>query len=236
MARPVIEQIKDYGHPRRGWLGVRIQGVTDEIAESLGLDKPRGALIASVNDGGPAQKGGIQPGDVVLNFDGKDIPDVRQLPRIVAETQIDKSVKVTVWRKRKEEAVDVKVGELDESDQVAAADTSKQSTTPPDDTPSVKTLGLSLSNITPDLRTKFSLADDAAGVVVVDVQNNSPGSEKQLKAGDIIVEVAQEEVKSPSQVVDKIEEAKKAGRKSVLMLIDRAGELGWKALRIDGKG
>jgi len=215
---------------------VRIQGVTDEIAESLGLDKPRGALIASVNDGGPAQKGGIQPGDVVLNFDGKEIPDVRQLPRIVAETPIDKSVKVTVWRKRKEEAVDVKVGELDESDQVASADASKQSTTTPDDTPSVKTLGLSLSSITPDLRTKFSLADDAAGVVVVDVQNNSPGSEKQLKAGDVIVEVAQEEVKSPAQVVDKIEEAKKAGRKSVLLLIDRAGELGWKALRIDGKG
>ena len=235
MARPVIEQIKDYGHPRRGWLGVRIQGVTDEIAESLGLDKPRGALIASVNDGGPAQKGGIQPGDVVLNFDGKEIPDVRQLPRIVAETPIDKSVKVTVWRKRKEEAVDVKVGELDETDQVASADAGKQSSTPPDNTPSVKTLGLSLSSITPDLRTKYSLADDAAGVVVVEVQGNSPGAEKQLKAGDVIVEVAQEEVKSPSQVVDKIEEAKKAGRKSVLMLIDRAGELGWKALRIDGK-
>jgi serine protease Do len=237
MARPVIDQIKEYGHPRRGWLGVRIQGVTDEIAESLGLDKPRGALIASVNDGGPAQKGGIQPGDVVLNFDGKEIPDVRQLPRIVAETPIDKSVKVTVWRKRKEEGVDVKVGELEETDQVASADAGKQgSSTAPSDTPSVKTLGLSLSSITPDLRTKFSLADDAAGVVVVDVQGNSPGAEKQLKAGDVIVEVAQEEVKSPSQVVDKIEEAKKAGRKSVLMLIDRAGELGWKALRIDGKG
>jgi serine protease Do len=236
MARPVIEQIKEYGHPRRGWLGVRIQGVTDEIAESLGLDKPRGALIASVNDGGPAQKGGIQPGDVVLNFDGKEIPDVRQLPRIVAETPIDKSVKVTVWRKRKEEAVDIKVGELEDTDQVASADASKQGTTTPSDTPSVKALGLSLSSITPDLRTKFSLADDATGVVVVDVQSNSPGAEKQLKAGDVIVEVAQEEVKSPAQVVDKIEEAKKAGRKSVLMLIDRAGELGWKALRIDGKG
>jgi serine protease Do len=236
MARPVIEQIKEFGHPRRGWLGVRIQGVTDEIAESLGLDKPRGALIASVNDGGPAQKGGIQPGDVVLNFDGKEIPDVRQLPRIVAETPIEKSVKVTVWRKRKEEAVDVKVGELDESEQVAAADATKQGAATPDDTTSVKALGLSLSTITPDLRTKFSLAEDAAGVVVVDVQSNSSGAEKQLKAGDIIVEVAQEEVKSPSQVVDKIEEAKKAGRKSVLMLIDRAGELGWKALRIDSKG
>jgi serine protease Do len=234
LARPVIEQLKLYGHPRRGWLGVRIQGVTDEIAESLGLDKPRGALIASVNDGGPAQKAGIQPGDVVLDFDGKDIPDVRHLPRIVAETDIDKSVKVTLWRKRKEMVVDVKVGELQETDQQAAsADTGKQGsqTTP---APSIKALGLSLSPITPDLRDKFSLADDASGVVVTDVQSGSPGAEKQLKAGDVIVEVAQEEVKSPNQIVDKIEEAKKAGRKSVLLLIDRQGELGWKALRIDG--
>jgi serine protease Do len=234
LARPVIEQLKLYGHPRRGWLGVRIQGVTDEIAESLGLDKPRGALIASVNDGGPAQKAGIQPGDVVLDFDGKDIPDVRHLPRIVAETDIDKTVKVTLWRKRKEMIVDVKVGELQETDQQAAsADTGKQGsqTTP---APSIKALGLSLSPITPDLRDKFSLADDASGVVVTDVQSGSPGAEKQLKAGDVIVEVAQEEVKSPNQIVDKIEEAKKAGRKSVLLLIDRQGELGWKALRIDG--
>jgi len=231
MARPVIEQIKEFGRPRRGWLGVRIQSVTDEIAESLGLDKPRGALIASVNDGGPAQKGGIQPGDVVLSFDGKEITDVRQLPRIVAETPIDKTVKVTVWRKRKEETVDVKVGLLDENEPQQASAPGG----PADPPVTVKALGLSLSTITPDLRTKFSLADDAAGVVVVDVQNNSPAAEKLVKAGDVIVEVAQEEVKSPAQVADKVEEAKKAGRKSVLMLIDRQGELGWKALRIDGK-
>ena len=233
LARPVIEQLRLYGHPRRGWLGVRIQGVTDEIAESLGLDKPRGALIASVNDGGPAQKAGIQPGDVVLNFDGKDITDVRHLPRIVAETDIDKAVKVTLWRKRKEQIVDVKVGELDDSDQQTASADAGKTTPPANEVPAVKALGLSLSAITPDLRGKFSLADDAAGVVVTEVQNGSPAAEKQLKAGDVIVEVAQEEVKSPDQIVDKIEEAKKAGRKSVLLLIDRQGELGWKALRID---
>jgi serine protease Do len=130
----------------------------------------------------------------------------------------------------------VKVGELDESDQQVASTGDKPSTPPADTVPTVKTLGMSLATITPDLRDKFSLADDAAGVVVTDVQGGSAGAEKQLKAGDIIVEVAQEEVKSPTQVVDKIEEAKKAGRKSVLLLIDRQGELGWKALRIDGKG
>src|SRR5207302_7147951 len=108
LAKPVVAQLKEYGKTRRGWLGVRIQGVTEEIAESLGLDKPHGALVASVSDKGPAQVAGIQPGDIVLTFDGKEVTDMRRLPRVVAETPIDKTVKVTVWRKRKEQAADVK--------------------------------------------------------------------------------------------------------------------------------
>ncbi len=233
MAKPVVDQIKAYGHPRRGWLGVRIQSVTDEIAESLGLDKPRGALIASVNDGGPAQKAGIQAGDVVLSFDGKDVTDVRHLPRIVAETPIDKVAKVTVWRKRKEDVVDVKVGELDESDQQANAAPAGKSGPSGELSQAVKVLGLSLSTITPELRERFSLADDAAGVVVIDVAAGTPASEKDIKAGDIIMEIAQEEVKIASQVASKVEEARKAGRKSVLVLIDRQGELRFVGLRID---
>ena len=104
----------------RGWLGVRIQAVTDEIAESLGLDKARGALVASVNDNGPAQTGGIQPGDVILSFDGKPVSDMRHLPRLVAETTVGKTVPVTVWRKRQQETVQVKVGRLDETEEAAA--------------------------------------------------------------------------------------------------------------------
>src|SRR5205823_3810120 len=91
LAHPLVDQLKEFGRARRGWLGVNIQSVTDEIAESLGLDKPKGALIASVRDGGPAQVSGIQPGDVVLTFDGKEVTDMRRLPRIVAETPIEKS-------------------------------------------------------------------------------------------------------------------------------------------------
>jgi serine protease Do len=232
LAKPVVDQIAKFGHTRRGWLGVNIQSVTDEIAESLGLDKPKGALIASVRDGGPAQVAGIQPGDVVLTFDGKEVTDMRRLPRIVAETPIDKTVKVTVWRKRKENTVDVKVGELDENDQQQAALTPKQQTPPAQDT-SVKALGLSLSNLTPELREKFSLAEDTSGVVVTDVDTNSTASEKGVRAGDVIVEVAQEEVKNPNQVAAKIEEARKSGRKSVLLLVDRQGDLRFVALKID---
>jgi serine protease Do len=233
LAKPVIEQLKSYGKPRRGWLGVRIQGVTDEIAESLGLDKPKGALVASVSEKGPAQVAGIQPGDVILTFDGKDVTDMRRLPRLVAETTIDKPVRVTVWRKRKEHQFDVKVGELEENEQQAALTTGQpDKDQPPPNT--VKTLGLSLSPATPDLRQKFSLADDVSGVVVTEVANDSPAGEKGVRAGDVVVEVAQEEVKNPGQVAAKIEEAKKAGRKSILLLIDRAGDLRFVALRIDG--
>jgi serine protease Do len=232
LARPIAEQIKEFGHARRGWLGVNIQSVTDEIAESLGLDKPHGALIASVRDGGPAQVGGIQPGDVVLTFDGKEVTDMRRLPRIVAETPIDRTVKVTVWRKRKESIVDVKVGELKDEEQQAAV-TPKQPQTPPEPPGSVKALGLSLSNLTPELRERFSLAEDTAGVVVTDVVQDSAASEKGLKAGDVIVEVAQEEVKNPGQITAKIDDAKKAGRKSVLLLVDRQGDLRFVALKLD---
>ncbi|MDB5409858.1 MAG: serine protease [Rhodospirillales bacterium] len=233
LAHSVVEQLKDYGKPRRGWLGVKIQGVTDEIAESLGLDKARGALVASVTDKGPAEAAGIQPGDIVLTFDGKDVTDMKRLPRIVAETPIDKAVKVTVWRKRKETPVNVKVGELQEDDKTADASATQKPSPPGGATATVQALGLSLSGVTPELKQKFSLADDVDGVVVVDVAGDTPAAEKGVRPGDIIAEVAQQEVKTPDQVTARIAEARKAGRKSILLLIDRAGDLRFIALRID---
>jgi serine protease Do len=230
LARPVLEQIRDFGHARRGWLGINIQSVTDEIAESLGMDKPRGALIASVKEGGPAQVAGIQPGDVVLDFDGKEVTDMRRLPRVVAETPIDKSVKVTVWRKRQEVTLDVKVGELKEEPQTAAA---QAKPAPADTAGAVSVLGLSLANLSPDLRERFALAENAAGVVVINVDAKSQAAEKGMHAGDVIVEVAQEEVKSASQIGDLVASAKTAGRKSVLLLIDRQGDLRFVALKLD---
>ena len=230
-AKPVLDQIKQYGHARRGWLGVNIQSVNDEIAESLGLDKPRGALIASVHDGGPAQKAGIQPGDVVLTFDGKEVTDMRHLPRIVAETPIDKVVKVTVWRKRKEVSLDVKVGELKEEPQQASLPAKDK----PGATPAevVKALGLSLANLTPDLRDRYGIAADSAGVVITDIEAGGPSADKGMRAGDVVVEVAQDSVKTTADILTKIDEAKKAGRKSVLLLVDRQGDLRFVAVKLD---
>ncbi|MCC7273887.1 MAG: DegQ family serine endoprotease [Alphaproteobacteria bacterium] len=230
LAKPVIQQIKDYGRTRRGWLGVRIQGVTDEIAESLGLGRARGALVASTSDKGPAAEAGILAGDVVLTFDGRDITDMRRLPRVVAETPINKRAKVVVWRKGKEMAFDVKVGELDEreeAEQVAAVPRGDAKPT------TAEALGLSLSSLSGELKQKFSIGDDVNGVVVTGVSANSPAAEKGVRAGDVILEVGQEEVKSPADVAAKVEEARRANRKSLLLLIDRQGDLRFVALRID---
>jgi serine protease Do len=216
----------------RGWLGVRIQEVTDEIAESLGLDKAHGALVASVTDNGPAQAGGIQPGDVILTFDGKPVTNMRHLPRLVAETPVDKQVPVTVWRKKAQTDLKVKVGRLQETE-TASADANEKTPAPKSEVDSVKALGMTLSNVTPELKEKFSLGDDAKGVVVVDVAKDSPGAEKGLRPGDMIMEAAQEEVKSANQVVGKVADAKKSGRKSILLLVERQGDLRFVALRLD---
>ncbi|HZK91386.1 MAG TPA: DegQ family serine endoprotease [Stellaceae bacterium] len=231
----VSELIKEPDHTvHRGWLGVRIQAVTDEIAESLGLDKARGALVASVTDNGPAQTAGIQPGDVILTFDGKTVTDMRHLPRLVAETSVDKIVPITVWRKRQQAALSVKLGKLQETETVSAsAEAAAPPPAPKVEGETVKALGMTLSNVTPNLKEKFSLGGEAKGVVVVDVAKDSPSAEKGLKPGDMIMEAAQEEVKTASQVAGKVADAKKSGRKSILLLVERQGDLRFVALRLD---
>jgi serine protease Do len=235
LAKLVVAELKEEADHtvHRGWLGVRIQAVTDEIAESLGLVKARGALVASLSDKGPAQAAGIQPGDVILKFDGKDVEDMRQLPRLVAETPVNKAVAVVLWRKRAETTVQVKIAKLDESDQQLANAQDAPKKTVRTETGVVKTLGLTLSGITPDLKDKFSLGDDAKGVVVVDVAKNSSAADRGVHPGDLIMEAAQEEVKNPQDLSSKIDEAKKSGRKSILLLVERQGDLHFVALRLD---
>jgi serine protease Do len=232
LARPVVEQLRDYGKTRRGWLGVRIQQVSDEIAESLGLDKARGAMIASVTAGGPAEKAKLEPGDVVLSFDGRDVNEMRRLPRIVAEVAPGKEVPVSVWRKGKEMKLKVVVGELDENE--VAALQPDQGKGKESSKATVDALGLSLAKLSPELRDKFDIDPSIEGVVITEVANDSAGALKGLRAGDVIVEVAQEAVKDPKDVSERVKKAKAAGRKSVLMLVDRQGDLRFVAIKLDG--
>lgn len=226
LAKNVVDQLRKYGHTRRGWLGVNIQTVTDDIAESLGLDKAKGALVARVTDKGPAAEAKVEPGDVILKFDGHDITEMRRLPRMVAETPVGKTVDVVVWRKNKEVPLRVKLQELEENDQVASAPkgggpSSKQPAVPE---ATVSALGMSLSQLTTETRERFDVPEKTKGVLITKVNDGTSAAERDLRAGDVIVEVAQEEVSAPEQVLKKINEARSAGRKSVLVMVERKGE------------
>jgi len=236
LAKPVIDQLRKYGHTKRGWLGVRIQTVTEEIAETMGLPKPIGALVASASAGGPAAQAGIQAGDVIVKFDDKEVSDMRHLPRIVAETEIGKSVPVEIIRKGARRTVTAKVGELEESEQVASVSPKeKKKAAAPSKEEKVEGLGLSLAPISAELREQFEIGSEVKGVVVTAIAEGSGAAEKGLKAGDVIVEVNQEEVSSPAQVANFVDKARQSGRTSVLLLIERAGDIRFEAVRIGKK-
>ncbi|MGE3149171.1 MAG: Do family serine endopeptidase [Pseudorhodoplanes sp.] len=227
----VVDQLRQFGEARRGWLGVRIQQVTEEIAESLGLKQAQGALVAGVDDKGPAKPAGIEPGDVILKFDGRDIKETKDLQRIVGDTPVGKEVEVTIIRKGKEEKKTVKLGQLKDEEKLQPAAVSKdQPQTPP---VVRKTLGLDIAGLTNDLRRRYKIKDSVKGVVITGIEQGSPASEKRLSAGDVIVEVAQEAVASPDDFQKRVDQLKKDGRKSALLLVANAeGELRFVALSL----
>jgi serine protease Do len=232
MAKNVIAQIREYGKPKRGWLGVRIQTVNEELAEGLRLQQAKGALVANVTPGGPAEKAGIKQGDVILKFDGKDVDAMRTLPRMVAETPINKKVDVVIVRQGKEMTVQVVLGELTEAAEQASLPPGTVEKPPQAKEGKIAALGLTLSELSDSLRQKFSLTPDAKGVVVTKVEDNSAAAEKGLHEGDVIVEVDQQAVVTPGDVDARVKEAKDRGYRVVTLLIFRGGDFQWVALRI----
>ncbi len=232
LAKPIIDQLKKYGRARRGWLGVRIQTVTDDIAQSLELDKTSGALVADLTPGGPAEKGKVLVGDVILTFDGKEVSEMRGLPRIVAETAVGERVLVEVWRQSKKVKLNIVLGEFPEDDQLVASRTTTQQ---PEAEKDLAVLGLMLSAVTPELRERFKLDEGVEGVVVTEVEEGSAAANRQIRPGDIIRKVGHEHVpvKRPSQIRKLVEDARKANRKTIIVLVEREGGRRFVPIKID---
>jgi serine protease Do len=241
----VVDQLRQFGETRRGWLGVNVQSITDDLAEAYGLKENVGALVASVAPEGPAAKAGILDGDVIVKFDGKDVTTMRGLPRLVSQTQIGKEVDVEFLRKGQRRTVRVAIGRLVEDAKAAPAKTSKRVNPKSRGgkgndkgggirPPGQSLIGLVLAPLTDDLRSKHGLGPNVKGVVVVDVDPASPAAQRQIKAGDVIVEVAQEAVASIDDISKGIERVRTAGRNAVLLRVeDGKGDMRFVAVPIE---
>ena len=234
VASGVIDQLIKFGKTRRGWLGVRIQKVTPEIADSIGLEKAEGALVASVSEGSPAENGKIQVGDVILKFNGQIVKEMRNLPKIVAGTEIDKEVKVLVWRNGKRVEVKISVGELEE-EQLAKKEVAKPITPVEEKILEVESLGLRISNFSLQIGKRYKLKNVEKGVVVVGVDSGSPAFEQGIREGNIIVELGQVGVNTIAEVKTQLKSAEKKGKKTILLLIKNTSGLRFVALKFIAK-
>jgi serine protease Do len=233
----VINQLREFGETRRGWLGVRIQEVTDEVAEGLSMNEAAGALVAGVTDEGPAAMAGIEAGDVILEFDGRTVKAMHELPRMVADEPIGKEVPVRILRKGEEQTVTVTLGRLEDAEQVAALDEEAPEAEADEPAPPpvvAGPLGLTLSDLSPALRSEFGIEEQVSGVVVTDVASDSAAAAKRVQAGDVIVEISQEPVATPADVEGRIAQLKSDGRKSALLLLaNKDGDLRFVAVTLE---
>jgi serine protease Do len=230
VASDAVRQLIEFGRTKRGWLGVRIQMVTDDVAESLGLGKARGAIVGKVIPNGPASNAGVEPGDIILEFDGKEIGDKTRLSRVVGEAEVGKKAKLKLWRKGKEMTVDVTLGEFETSADSTPADTSKaEKGTQP--SAGVEAIGIRVAEPSAELMQKYDLKEQK-GVVVIDLSPDIAAA-TLLNKGDVILEVNQKEIKTPDDFSKYVNEAKKLGRKNILLLVSRHGEVSFVTVRLE---
>ena len=222
---PVVKQLKEYGEVRRGWLGVNIGSVNDEMAKALGLDEPTGAIIRDVFDG-PAKDAGLKTMDVIVMFDGKEVADSGALVRIVGGTPVGAIVKTIVLRDGKRMSIDVVLGQRPEPNALAQGDKSAE--------PEQQgLLGMQLSEITPDMRSDMNLSDEVTGVLLLSVEADSLAAASGLAAGDVITDAAQNPVEEIADLVEQVENATDAGRESLLLLVRRDGEPRFVVLKLN---
>lgn len=219
----VVNQLKEFGETRRGWLGVRIQDVTQDVADAMGLAKASGALITDVPDG-PAKDAGLKTGDVILSFAGVEVEDTRGLVRQVGNSTVGASVRVTVLREGKSQTLKVKLGRREDAEGAGASASEPEDEAEPEAPASKSVLGLTITPLTDDLRTELGADNSVEGLAVTEVDEMSEAFEKGLRVGDIITEAGQQPILSITDLEDRITEAKDGGRKSLLLLVRRAGD------------
>ncbi len=222
LAKPIIEQLRETGRVERGWHGVQVQAVTPELASALGLEEPKGALVSDVIPGSPAQKAELRQGDVILGFDGREIEEMRDLPRIVAETPADKPVELRVWREGAEVKQSVTIARQDQRAQTLALGEESEADVAGSGSVS-QTLGASLAPLTEELRRHYRLDAEVAGVVVTQLAPDGLAAGQGLREGDVIVSVNRQAVRSPEEVETLSTAAKEDKKEALLLLVNRAG-------------
>ncbi len=215
-AEQVIKQLIEFGETKRGWLGVRIQDVTNEIAEAEQLDKPRGALVASVAENSPSEEAGIQAGDIILEFNGVEIKQMKELPAIVARTEVGKNVDVKIWRNKKEIIKKVLLGRLETSDDFKVSENPKKDENNLDEI--IESLRISVRPLTKEDIKNRKLPNQTTGLVITNMANNSPMA-NSIEINSIIIEAQKKKIRSADDLRDIIQKAINSNQKTILIAI-----------------
>ena len=213
-AKIVIDQLIEFGETKRGWLGVRIQDVTKEIAEVENLDKPRGALVASVAQNSPSDKAGVKAGDIILEFDGEKIGEMKELPIIVARTEVGKNVQVKIWRNKKELIKTIKLGRLETSEDFKVAETKKQLI----EETRIEDLKISVRKLTNEDIKLRNLPNQTTGLVITKIENGSPLA-KSLEVNSIILEAQKKRIRNTNDLNQAVKDVLKSNQKTILLVI-----------------
>ena len=212
MVQDILADLMEHGEVERGWLGVQIQAVTDDLAEGLGLSEAKGAIVTGVVPVGPASDAGFEPGDVITAVEGELVKTMRDLPRMIAKLDAGESAEIAIWRNGKEHTLTAKIGSIPKSEQIAEANNAENAS-------EQEVLGMKLAKLDRSARTFYDIDQGINGVIITDVEPESSASRKGLTPGDVILKVGFDEVASPRDVIAAIDAAKKKQKRTVLFLV-----------------
>ena len=229
----VISQLKEHGEVKRGWIGIKIQPNTPEIADSLGISANQGVVVSGVTEQGPAQKAGLQAGDIVLSFNRQPIDNTKNLSRLIAETKIGTPAPIEIWRSGQKQTLTVPIEPMPEETPLSAAkETASDAAETPDNGESLNIIGFTVKEISPELAERYKLAPSTSGVVVTDILPNSDASRKGIKIGDIIVKIDKRNIIGESAFHEYVNDARRENNRPVLLAIQGQEALHFVAVKL----